>query len=149
VIEKAWKSAVVRSDASFIACTNHDQSEERTQDHGETSKQYAAHQRKLEQNRRDNIPETAEVTGMEEILLESVDRKLGIQQKWLRARESYIQKHLDCDENDVAVSLSSVKKWIADERVVSAWTHYAVIMDPKNGDIVWAERYPTPDDEAV
>jgi hypothetical protein len=103
----------------------------------------------MEQELIEDIPDSTAAAGMDVILLESVDRKLCVEDQWLRARKRYIERHPGCGESDVAVPFSSVKRWITHERIVSSeFTHYAVIMDPKRGEVVWAERYPVPEYES-
>jgi hypothetical protein len=136
VIEKDWRSAVLRSDTAFIACTNHDQSEETSDGISSPA---------AEADRKEHIPSSAAVTGMEDILSESISRKHNIEKKWNRAKASWLKKNPEMTENKAAVRFAAVKRWIS-EAPVSEWcTHFGAIMDAKAGKVVWGERYPQPE----
>jgi hypothetical protein len=137
VIEKDWKTAVLRSDDSCIVCTNHDQAEE----DGATTISEDHNGQNMAQG---NIPVSATLAGMEEILEESVERKQWIEQKWTRARNRYLKHNPGTEDNDAAVTLRQVQEWITSEPVFAECTHFAVIMDPNTGDVVWSRRYPEP-----
>ena len=146
IIEKDWKNAVTRSDPSFVVCTNHDEAEEHPGSApAALSEEDSSIQHAIEEERKEHIPDSAAVTGMNEILEESVGRKQHIEKNWKRARDKHVKENAAAEEADFTVSFASVKRWLTHERITSPCTHFSVIMDPKKGEIAWAERYPTPD----
>ena len=149
IIEKDWKSATIRSDSSFVACTNHDEAEEHVEGYTTGITEDTAPLIAGEEERKENIPDAAAVAGMNEILEESVGRKRHIEKDWESAKEHYLKKHPDMEENDATVLFAAVKRWLTHERITSPCTHFSVIMDPKKGEIKFAERYPTPDWESI
>jgi hypothetical protein len=150
IIEKDWKSAVLREDTSFIACTNHDHAQEGgdpatasdCEDESAPLTDEAASQAVASQ-----APNTATAVGMDEILSESVERKHHMEQNFARARDAFLAKNPVAKTEDMAVPLAMLTKWLKHDRISSDCTHYAVIMDPKRGEVAWAERFPTPPPE--
>lgn len=144
VIEKDWRTAHQRSDHSFIVCTNHDQAEEQTKQDNDATTLLHGDDSSLS---RDKVMETAALVGMEEILEESVDRKRWVEQKWTRAIRRYRNDTRDDERDDCAVTMRQLRGWVTTEPVCARCTHYAVIMDPVIGRVVWSRRFPEPVDE--
>lgn len=131
VMEKDRVTAHTSSSSSFIAITNHDASS-------------------------DNNPAGASdsdraklaVTGMNELVEESQDRKECIESKWKKAEAAFRRRRKDANrgEADTAMSVteSQLIRWVEAWPITNECTHYATIMDPLAGDFVYLKRYLEP-----
>ena len=127
VIEKDNSTANVRSADDFITVTNHDAAEES----GTRSRATAP-------------PDstTLQKTGMKEIVEESISRKSIIVQQWekslgkqKRTPSSRLRKRRQ------VLGVENITEWIDLYPITNEETHFAAIMDPKAGKVVWVERY--------
>ena len=147
VIEKDWRTAVVREDDTFITCTNHDHYQEEghpSRNDNDDDSDSDSEILLLPGADATNIPSSAAIAGMDEILIDSVGRKHHIERQWARARARFLEKFKEARVEDAAISADMLRKWVSHEKITSECTHVSVIMDPKSGDVVWAERYPAP-----
>lgn len=131
VMEKDRVTAHNSTSASFIVITNHDASS-------------------------DNNPASASdsdkaklaVTGMDELVEESQDRRQCIESKWKKAEAAFRRRRKDANQgsSDTAVSVteSQLIKWVEAWPITNECTHYATIMDPLVGDFVYLKRYLEP-----
>lgn len=134
VLEKDFSSAQIRSSDTFIAATNHDQTPHRSHFTGATPV--------IEEKTRIKV-------GMEEIIDESEERLDCITAKWVsqvhkterRSRSARGIRSLQ-PEADTTVSEREVIKWVSAYPTTNECTHFAVIMDPKGGNVVWNRVYP-------
>lgn len=134
VLEKDFSSAQIRSSDTFIAATNHDQS---------------PHQSRFSEATPVIEEETRIKVGMEEIIDESEERLGCITAKWVsqvrkterRSRSARGSTSLQ-PEADTTVSEREVIKWVSAYPTTNEYTHFAVIMDPKDGNVVWNRVYP-------
>ena len=78
-----------------------------------------------------------DATGMADIISNSVDRKNCALALWKRATRS--QKR-----GEAAVKQQTVVGWMEGDEIVNEETHYAVVMKPQAGSIIWARRWLTP-----
>lgn len=130
VVEKDYRTASVRRRKDFIVATNHDRDDENQQ----AVNQNAQH------------ASSAFGTG---ILMESVTRKMCVRDKWRDAVIRAIDKDpgesdaLDGGDVDLGVSVQQddVIEWLGTWPVTNECTHFAVIMDPKKGKLVWLKRF--------
>ncbi len=140
--EKDHRTAVVRSASDFIVATNHDQ------DHEGTNYIH------------DDAQDTSPETGMQMLVEESVDRKECVLDCWKRDRwqrwrdsnltangDSFLEDrgpiNLETESRDPAnrsVSQEQVIGWMGEYPIVNECTHFAVLMDPKEGRVVWLKR---------
>ncbi|MCJ1484187.1 hypothetical protein MMC06_004355 [Schaereria dolodes] len=132
-MEKDHRTAVTRSAHYFIAATNHDVTDESPKPRLGVSKTSAG---------------TLKLTGMEGLVEESIDRKKCISQLWYRAtntrRKKYARRGKESVIDEGFVSTETVCDWMDEYPVTNEETHFAVVMDPKEGQIVWIKRYLEP-----
>lgn len=131
VMEKDRVTAHTSTSSSFIVITNHDASS-------------------------DNNPAAASdsdnaklaITGMDEIVEESQDRKQCIESKWKKAESAFRRRRKDANRGDedtaMSVTESQLVKWVEAWPITNECTHYATIMDPLAGDFVYLKRYLEP-----
>ena len=133
VIEKDHRTASLRWRKDFIVATNHDREDE--------------NQEAIIQSAQD-----ASIAFGTEILMESMTRKMCVREKWRNAVVKAVDK--DPGESDafdggdadlgVSVKIHEVIKWLGAWPVTNECTHFAVVMDPKEGKVVWLKRFLEP-----
>jgi hypothetical protein len=123
VLEKDRVTGAVRTSKTFVSATNHDL------EHEDESILEALEIQKAK----------ADVTGMADIITESVDRKGCLETCFQDA-----VSHKSSANGDIMVDMSDVESWLGTYPVLNECTHYAVIMDPENGEISWARRWEKP-----
>jgi hypothetical protein len=124
IFEKDLATAQVRSHTEFITATNHDSSCE-----SDTTHPY--HPSNLAYQ---------DPTGMSDLIADSIDRKECVKNRWTNA----VKKGYWAMGEPVCVTVEDVQKWMVSYPTVNECTHYAVIMDPKEGEIVWCRRWKKP-----
>lgn len=122
ILEKDLNTAQIRSACNFVTVTNHDQACER--DISLTS----------------GSTNSSQSNDTDDILDESIDRKSCLENRWrttstLRRKGS---RKEDC------VTIEDLQKWMGMYPTVNECTHFAAIMDPKEGDVVWCRRWMEP-----
>ena len=128
ILEKDLTTAHTRSATDFITATNHD--------HGcENDPSHPYHPSNLK---------TQKSTGMEELISESIDRKECIETKWKETVTRRLLQYPKLKEEEVCATADEVQLWMTSYPTANECTHYAVIMDPKEGDIVWCRRWKKP-----
>ena len=121
-MEKDHRTAIVKSARDFIVITNHDEAEELDpQERSET--QSDSHT-------------TLRVTGMQDLVEESKSRKGCAVRLWRRSAKG--------SRGERSIPQHQVIKWMNSYPITNEETHYAVVMDPTEGRIVWIKRYPDP-----
>ncbi|KAF4340775.1 n-acylsphingosine amidohydrolase [Fusarium beomiforme] len=124
VIEKDHRSASIRQSDTFLTAYNHDVKDE---DDPIPLRQAA-----------NELAEGEDVTGMAAIVGCSLDRKSHLDDLWSqRARACKRKYKLRLD----LVTRSDVVRFLQDDMIRNEETHYAVIMDPKEGRVVWRRAY--------
>lgn len=137
-IDKDFSTATMRQSNDFIVTTNHDVIEH----NGEQKENLVA--AKAVQSAARNV------AGFQEFLDESVDRHACISKKWKRLvaqkkREAARKGDVRSLEEIAAVTTITEKKaieWTSAYSTTNECTHYAVLMDPKQGRIAWCLAYP-------
>lgn len=127
-IEKDNHTAFVRTSSGFLTTYNHDASDE-----GDPNALiYAARQLSASQPKG--------TTGMEEIVEYSTDRKRALDKIYRRCVKRRRQK---LGRPGDAVGLADVLDFLNDRGrwIVNDETHYAVIMDPKKGQVLWKRAF--------
>jgi molybdopterin biosynthesis enzyme len=121
----------VRTSKEFIVHTNHDTSPaEDSIAHGGGESGKVKH-------------EVSAITGMDELVEESMERRACVQRKWdsLKARqEKRFREREGREEEVVSVREETLKGWIKADPVMNESTHFACILDPKMGKIRFLER---------
>lgn len=130
ILEKDRVTAQARSSTSFVAATNHDVSSEADSsgDDGqppETSR-------------------TTQVTGMQELVEESVERKQCIEREWQNHVDRMKRRTPGLAEDQIAVKEESLIKMIQKWPITNECTHFACVMDPTKGEILWCRRWKEP-----
>lgn len=130
-MEKDNHTAVVRSSKEFIVTTNHDQSDE-----SRPKSEIAA---------QDASGRTLQVTGMEGVVEDSILRKEVAVRRWEKhseAAKSASRNGPDCQP--VFLTTEKVVDWVESYPTANEETHFAVVMDPKEGKVIYARRYVNP-----
>ncbi|KAH0840459.1 hypothetical protein AYO21_03095 [Fonsecaea monophora] len=136
VIEKDYDSGVVRQSNAFIGVTNNDEEEIGVSNEA--------------------TPFASQVpaksfgvrAGMEEIIEESKDRLDAISSRWRaclrKAKRTSKRKGKNSSqaEREVAITTDEVIQWVSAYPTTNEQTHFATIMDPLNGQVVWTRIYP-------
>jgi hypothetical protein len=135
-MEKDYSDAVTRRSSSFIVATNHDRDPESSQ----------ADKQAMERGPSAGV---AQLDALRELLEESRDRMGCIERKWKKEvwnqnRQSRRSTSEAVQEAAVAISEVDVIRWVSDWPTTNETTHYAVVMDPKEGQVVWAHAYAEP-----
>lgn len=137
-IDKDFSTATMRQSNDFIVTTNHDVIE-----HNGEQKENLVAAKAIQSAARN-------VAGFQEFLDESVDRHACISKKWKRLvaqkkRDAARRGDVRSLEEIAAVTTITEKKaieWTSAYSTTNECTHYAVLMDPKQGRIAWCLAYP-------
>ncbi|KAF4953266.1 hypothetical protein FGADI_6132 [Fusarium gaditjirri] len=124
VIEKDHRSASIRESDTFLTAYNHDVKDE---DNPAYLQQAAA-----------ELADGEDATGMADVVAYSLERKHDLDELWRkRARACKSRYKL---RNDM-VARADVIKFLENDMIRNEETHYAVIMDPKEGKVTWRRAY--------
>ena len=127
-MEKDNGSAVVNSATDFIVALNHDSIDELSSD---TYRSQGC-----------TDQETLEVAGIESIVKYSKDRKFFIVTLWHEAIKREQRKRNKSRATDkVFITQKTLEKWIDEYPITNEETHFACIMDPEAGEILWTRHY--------
>ncbi|KAL1627101.1 hypothetical protein SLS54_002640 [Diplodia seriata] len=118
VLEKDRVTATVRSSNSFITITNCD-----VDTPGGPEK--AAKQPK------------AKLHLLGELIEEAEDRRVRMETLWNKAK----RRSRKVPDAEFCISQEDVVEWVQKYPTTNETTHYAVVMDPKTGEVVWARRW--------
>lgn len=122
VLEKDRVTATVRSATSFIAITNCDVLPEGSEE-------------------RDVKRPRAKLNLLEDLLEEAEDRRVCLEKRWKKAEQRLKRRKSGAAEDEMNILPGQVIKWVQGWPTTNECTHYAVVMDPKAGDVVWARRW--------
>ena len=125
-MEMDHHSAIVRSAEDFIAITNHDEAEELEP---ETLK-----------SERNKSHKVLNVAGMTELVEESILRKRHAVRLWETSGMRSSRTRSKASINGFEEVVKLMNEW----PITNEETHYAIVMDPKAGNVVWAKRYLEP-----
>lgn len=126
-LEKDHKTALVRSASDFIVKTNHDLADESSAPLKSTAR---------------NLPsKTLEITGMEDIVEESISRKEAALGLWEKATK---KSGRDSTTGEAALSQAEVSDWLCKYPITNEETHFGTIMDAIAGQVRWFKWYPEP-----
>ncbi|RMZ89823.1 hypothetical protein DV736_g2957, partial [Chaetothyriales sp. CBS 134916] len=136
-MEKDFNTAVVTQSSSFIATTNHDSAETSAPIKLPTpATQYGVN--------------LAKAVGVDEMLDESKERLDCICQKWQayvhKPRRSRwdVQPGQDMTQTVFSVPARELIKWVTAWPTTNETTHYAAVLDPAGGEVLWAHAYAEP-----
>ena len=139
VMEKDYETAVMRYSDTFIGVTNNDQDD----DDPRLTKEVSP----LEQIAAKNSGIRA---GMEELIEESRDRLDAIALRWrgcVRKAKRQVKKEggdTSRVEANLTITTDEAIRWVSAYPTTNEQTHFATILDPMNGQIVWARVHPEP-----
>jgi hypothetical protein len=137
LLEKDRKTAKITTSSEFWTTTNHDILYEQQQDTDHAHATHAAYAKTAFGG-----------LGMEEIVEESIERKNCMVYKWEkwngRHAKTYARRRMRGDSDGTitkSVPLEELKQWMAEDPISNVQTHFACIMDPKEGVFRWARKY--------
>ena len=119
-MEKDHRTAIVSSSESFVVALNHD-----VEDEDPSSSQTG----KVKQDRI-----VLETTGMNDLVSSSINRKQCITKLW---RDATVRPFIIPTE---------VYEWMDVYDITNEETHFAMVMDPEAGKILWIKHYLNPID---
>lgn len=132
-VEKDHRAAVIRSSQDFIVATNHDAAEETLSRSRNASKQESSR--------------TLLTTGMEEIVDESISRKSTVVKLWEKSlRKPMRNSSRWLPKPRQTLTEERIAEWLDIYPITNEETHFATILDPKAGQIVWTKCYLWPID---
>jgi len=135
ILEKDYNTAVMRSAPDFIVVTNHD----RAQEPGFSG--WRPNQ--VESTQAWGLVEVLDKMDIHDLVAESTIRKGCITKLWeCSAQSGKSRKSTRADRN--AITQNKVCGWLNTYPITNESTHYALLMDPKAGKIVWGKHYPDP-----
>ncbi|KAF9773972.1 hypothetical protein IL306_008109 [Fusarium sp. DS 682] len=124
VIEKDHRSASIRQSDTFLTAYNHDAKDE---DDPIPLQQAAS-----------ELAEGDDATGMAFVVGYSLERKSHLDDLWRKRVRACKRKH---KLRSNVVTQSDVVRFLEDDMIRNEETHYAVIMDPKEGTVAWRRAY--------
>ncbi len=126
-VEKGYCTASVRSSSEFLTTCNHDVADE-----PDPMRIHAAAKGVASQ-------------GMAEIIDESFERKQAVEEVWKQRVRLRRKSRPREGEGVDAVNLDDVLQMLGHECIIYGGTHYAVILDPGHGEMLWRRVYRTND----
>jgi hypothetical protein len=129
ILEKDFNSAKVLRSSFFINTTNHDEAFEVTE-HSQAAQTEAAHT----QARTHGFLKAS----MQEVVDESICRKMCLRNKWLAWRDELRSRARDYG---AGVGLMELREWMEEYPVCNEVTHFACIMDPRKGIFRWVKKF--------
>ncbi|CCT73192.1 uncharacterized protein FFUJ_10130 [Fusarium fujikuroi IMI 58289] len=124
VVEKDHRSASIRESDTFLTAYNHDFKDEDNPAH---LQQAAA-----------ELAEGEDATGMADLVAYSIERKQDLDKLWRKCVRACKRRYRL--RNDI-VTREDVVKFLQNDMIRNEETHYAVIMDPKEGKVMWRRAY--------
>ncbi|KAJ4288745.1 hypothetical protein N0V88_007279 [Collariella sp. IMI 366227] len=126
-VEKGYREASVQSSDEFLTTCNHDVADE-----PDPERIHAAAQ-------------SMGPTGMAGIIDESFERKEAVKEVWEKRLRARKRKSGKSGHKADGVGLDDVLHMLGHEWITHWGTHYAVVMDPAHGNILWRKVYQTDD----
>jgi hypothetical protein len=137
LLEKDRKEAKVMISSEFWTTTNHDILYEQQQDADDAHAAHAAYAKTAFGG-----------LGMKEVVEESIERKKCLVDKWeawnRRHGRRYTKRRIRRNSDgtiDKSVPLEELKQWMVEAPISNVQTHFACIMDPKEGVFRWTRTY--------
>ncbi|KAH7014872.1 beta subunit of N-acylethanolamine-hydrolyzing acid amidase-domain-containing protein [Ilyonectria destructans] len=128
IVQKDHHHASIRVSDTFLTAYNHDADDEIDS----------------EQPQHVQSTDSESGIGMADILNLSLERKCTLDEMWAEQVQACQQLYQRQEE---AVTLDDVKLFLNDEDISNEETHYAVIMDPTVGKVLWRRAYEVDDDD--
>ncbi|KAF4992503.1 hypothetical protein FDECE_13692 [Fusarium decemcellulare] len=124
IVEKDHKKASIRESDTFLTAYNHDARDE-------------ADPSQLQQAAQD-LAAGEDATGMADLVAYSVERKNHLDELWQKRVRACKRRH---KQEGQVVTLRDVIQFLKDDEISNDETHYAVIMDPTDGKVIWRKLY--------
>jgi beta subunit of N-acylethanolamine-hydrolyzing acid amidase len=173
-MEKDFRTAVLRHSRSFIVMTNHDLSLATDTGSDDSTRPELAsladvlsestHRRKCIVDRWENKVRKAERRSKRDAKTAGQPNEAGTSLvragSWMRrsakvragsksnSRELKDAPDMTSIEDSVAVTTEEVISWVSAWPTTNECTHFAAVLDPTEGQVLWTQRYPTPTDDA-
>ena len=139
-LEKDYKTSVTRQSSTFIVATNHDRDERVSQPNAITPAG-------------ENAAVIARMAALQDLLDESRDRMDCISKKWKAAVRGSTrgsrQGERTLTEDRVGIPETEVIRWVSAWPTTNETTHYAAVMDPMHGRVLWSHAHAEPVPEPV
>jgi hypothetical protein len=137
LLEKDRKDATVMASSTFWATTNHDILYERQPDANHARAAHAAYAKTAFGG-----------LGIEEVVEESIERKKCLVDKWENWNRQKYGRYARRNSRrnpdgtmEKSLPLKELKQWMVEDPISNRQTHFACIMDPKDGVFRWAKTY--------
>jgi hypothetical protein len=128
-MEKDLHTASIREDVYFMTVTNHDVSCEPVAESGENTIVHCG-----------SGLNPALFGQLEDLLTDSMDRKEKMHKFW----KDCSKKHGAKADMRVVRTVQTITEWLESDPILNGETHFAVVMDPKAGKLVYLKRYLEP-----
>ena len=126
-IEKDHHNALIREAKDFIVATNHDVAEENMT-------------RSFKPTHEDSFK-----TLLDGIVVGSISRRVAVVKLWEKSLKSAKRNSLKtATAHEKDLTKESIIGWMNADPILNEETHFATIMDPKDGKVVWTKRYLEP-----
>jgi hypothetical protein len=129
IMEKDLHTANIREDVYFMTVTNHDVSCEPVAESGEDTIVQCG-----------SGPNAALFGPIKDLLTDSMDRKKKMHKFW----KDCSKKHGAKADMRVVRTVQNIAEWLENPPILNEETHFAVVMDPKAGKIIYLKRYLKP-----
>ena len=124
VVEKDHRKALIRDSDTYLTSYNHDFADEDDPTELESAIQ--------------ELASTGDATGMCDVVSLSLDRKAHLDELWAKRVRSCRRHH---GRHGTVVTQKDVIGFLQDPEICNDETHYAVVMDPTLGRVIWARMY--------
>ncbi|KAH7123037.1 beta subunit of N-acylethanolamine-hydrolyzing acid amidase-domain-containing protein [Dactylonectria macrodidyma] len=128
IVEKDNRSASIRQSDTFLTAYNHDASDETERERESTPDATGT----------ESGDANLDIEYSDQIIGYSLDRKDCLDSLWKERVQERQEIH---ERQDEVVELNDVKLFLETEDINNDETHYAVIMDPASGKVVWRTAY--------
>lgn len=130
-VEQDYGKAVIKSSGRFVVTCNHDALQEKSEVFMTGSETATS--------------DVLKVTGMEDLVAESISRKKMIQELWKASQQKQTGASFrELSKEGFPIATKKLFGWVNTYPITNEETHFAVVMDPKAGEIIWVNRYLTP-----
>jgi len=130
VFEKDRVTSDIRSSGSFIVTTNHDNVAKPNPD---------------DLGKQSSVTDASQVQhGMKalmEMIADSTERQTLLEKKWSKAERAFKKNQPGTSTEEMYVTQNELSTWLQDYPITNESTHFACIMDPSRGEVVWLRRW--------
>lgn len=127
VFEKDRVTSNIRSSRSFIVATNHDNIVEPTPGTEFSKSQTPQARLRME--------------ALMDLIADSTDRQTRLEKRWGKAKRTFKKTHPRTSGEDMYITQKELSTWLQEYPTTNESTHFACIMDPERGEMVWLRRW--------